>query len=112
MVPGANKTRFGMKAARPTIAIDEITNEESEQTGGGKSAAEQMFSGAEPREESIDSFKTDDDDAEIGNGDQNDVTNKPGESKITKSEEKKKDPSTIKGVEKKPIAHHAARSTI
>ena len=40
MVPGANKTRFGMKAARPTIAIDEITNEESEQTGGGKSAAE------------------------------------------------------------------------
>jgi len=37
-----------------------------------------MFSGAEPREESIDSFKTDDDDADIGVEDQNDGTNKPG----------------------------------
>ena len=78
MVPGVNKTRFGMKSSRPTIAIDEITNEESEQTGGGKSAQQQMFSGAEPREESIDSFKTDDDDADIGVEDQNDGTNKPG----------------------------------
>jgi hypothetical protein len=36
----ANKTRFGMKAARPTIAIEEVPNDESEQTGGGESVAE------------------------------------------------------------------------
>jgi len=34
LVP-TNKGRFGVKAARPTIAIEEVTNDESEQTGGG-----------------------------------------------------------------------------
>jgi len=113
LVP-TNKGRFGMKATRPTIAIDEVTNEESEQTGGGKSAAEMMFSGAEPREESIDSFKTDDDEAEIDNEKQNDATAKPEAGNVTgkKSAEKKKEPAPVKGLAKKGTTHHEVRSTI
>jgi len=73
-----------------------------------------MFSGAEPREDSIDSFNTDDDMAEIENDKQNDVTKKPEAGNITgkKSEEKKKEPATVKGLEKKAVKHHDVRSSI
>ena len=110
LAPTANKTRFGMKAARPTIAIEEVPNDESEQTGGGESVAEQMFSGATPREESIDSFKTDE--GEIEN--QSEAAKKAEVENVVakKSEEKKKETPVAKGLEKKPVTHHATKSTI
>ena len=71
-----------------------------------------MFSAATPREESLDSFKTDDEEGEIDKKD--DTTKKPEVENVVakKSAEKKKETPVVKGLEKKPVSHHPTKSTI
>lgn len=71
-----------------------------------------MLSGAVVREDSIDSFKTEE--GEIENDKQNESTSKPEVQNVIgkKSEEKKKETSTKKSEEKKDMKHHSVRSTI
>ena len=114
-----SKGRFGARAgARPTIAIEEVPNDGSEQTGGGsaayqsKSMAEEMLSGAEAREASIDSFKTDE--GEIEGDKQNESTTKAAVEDVVakKSEEKKKETLASRSEEKKDVKHQPVKSTI
>jgi hypothetical protein len=71
-----------------------------------------MFSGADAREDSIDSFRTDEE--EIANDKHNESTSKPEVEDVRekKSEEKKKEPLAKKSEEKKEMKHHPVRSTI
>tara|TARA_B110000285_G_C14831143_1_gene470959 strand:+ start:514 stop:741 length:228 start_codon:yes stop_codon:yes gene_type:complete len=74
--------------------------------------AEEMFSGAEAREASIDSFKTDE--GEIEGDKQNESTTKAAVEDVVakKSEEKKKETLASRSEEKKDVKQHPVKSTI